>query len=51
MTAPILTTGDGTKRCEICRVWVVEARDHDRELHLIAALERLAAALESKAAE
>ena len=49
--APILERSDSRAghRCEVCGAWLALGENkHDRELHKIAALERIAAALEDK---
>jgi len=49
--APILKRSDSRAGhcCEVCGAWLARGENkHDRELHKIAALERIAAALENE---
>ena len=46
LPASVTDPGDGLHACRVCGVFVLRPSDHDRQTHEIAALERLAAAIE-----
>ena len=44
MPNPITYTGE--KKCDVCNTYVTNVDHHDKDVHLIAALERIASVLE-----